>query len=86
MNAIVLQGRIVNLNNVTTIERYRPGDRYPSHPFSSFHFSKHTIWIEFNTIEGDAKDFSPAGRMFEYKNEADSNRDWRRLCELAGLQ
>ena len=86
MNAIVLQGRIVNLNNVTTIERYRPGDRHPSNPFSSFRFSKHTIWIEFNTVAGDAKNFSPAGSMFEYKNKADSNRDWRRLCELAGLQ
>lgn len=83
MNLVIIQDRIVNLDNATGIEKYRPGDLHPLHWINNSCFSKHTIWIEFNTVEGSRQDLTSAVKVFEYKNEAESNRDWQRLCGLA---
>ena len=84
MNLIILQDRIVNLDNVTCIKRYKSGDKNPAYPIIDTRFAKPTIQVEFNTSAGGAEGFDATFEQFEYGDEPARDRDWRQLCKLAG--
>jgi len=86
MNLLIIQDRIINLENVTCIRRFRPGDRRPTPWDVSQCFSKHTIWIEFAVTVGDSKNFDATAEPFEYHSANAADEQWQRLCELSSWQ
>ena len=83
MNLIIMQDRIINLDNTTCFRRFKPGYRYAILWASNRRVSKHTIWVEFATPIGDSKTFDSAVESFEYANAKAADNDWQRLRELA---
>jgi hypothetical protein len=87
MNLIMLQGKIVNLDNVTVADKYNPGES-PGYPLHHFRFSQYTIWLEFNisisagTNLFGRETFDSAVTHFEYATKEARDRDWQQLCDL----
>ena len=46
MNTMIFDNRIVNLDNITYVTSYAPGDSHPTH--LGTRFDKYEIWFEFN--------------------------------------
>ena len=71
MQVLILQNRIINLANVTTVRRFTPGDWHPNPKKKGDIINFHEIWFEFNTFFG-----SPSSVHLQYQSREDQGLEW----------
>lgn len=80
MKSIEIQNRIVNLDNVTIVSNYAPGDPIPGSQAFATHFRRAVICFDFIGQKGNSI-FKNTGGRFVYEDENECASDWERLLD-----
>ena len=83
MNLIKLHDQIINLDNVTTIKKYRPHEIRTRRLHCVRSSDAFEIGISFNLASGCHVDFGADFESLLYDKEDTWAQDWHRLCDLA---
>ena len=76
MNIIAFQNRIINLDNVISIRRFKPGDWRPYSKQRDDIIERYEIWFEFNIPSSNGEIISPLAVRINYVSETDRDFDW----------
>ena len=82
MNISICDLEIVNLDSVTCVRRFTPGDKIPYSTDSSTRWTDFIVWFQFSTLVTKLTEPKPAILFFRFADERDWNAAWAEIKSL----